>query len=251
MKNSKVFHAISKREGNESCMKSDSKVVLITGANRGLGLAIGGTLDRNDYTVVKGVRNIKDSSDNQIYIDVSELDKIKPLIDKIIERYGHIDVLINNAGIYKDDPRKGFGDIFMLDHNLLEYTMKVNYLGPYELVHLILPYMISQGYGRIINISSGMGRLSEFDAYSYAYRSSKLLLNTITISFGKLFSNMSEDIAIASLCPGWIRTDMGTDNGPVESEIPAKYVLELLQKEKMEINGKFFRNGVQLDWSKK
>lgn len=159
--------------------------------------------------------------------------------------------MINNAGVYLDDPRIGYGDIMALEQDILEYTLKVNYLGSFALIQNIVPSMIEQGYGRVLNISSGMGRLNEFNEYSYAYRTSKLLLNTLSISYSKVFREMQKDIAIASVCPGWLKTDMGTEQGLLDPDIVAKNIVKILNKDKEEINGKFIRGEIELDWYRK
>lgn len=204
------------------------KVVLITGANRGLGLSISKRLSEKGYSVINGIRGIDNKIENAVYIEMIDIDGIKQTVNKIFEKYSHIDILINNAGVYIDDPRKGFGNLLRLNQDILEYTLKVNYIGLFTLINLIVPKMLEQGYGRIVNISSGMGRLYEFDEYSYAYRASKLLMNTLSISYGKMFEELEKDIAITSVCPGWLKTDMGTSQGVLDPEFVAANIVKIL-----------------------
>ncbi|WP_222850452.1 SDR family NAD(P)-dependent oxidoreductase [Paenibacillus tengchongensis] len=226
----------------------EGKVVLVTGANRGLGLELVKSLVEKGHIVIGGVRGKSLIPCDSVELELTDLSQVKDSINTVIERYGQIDVLINNAGIYLDDPRKNFGNITMLTPDDLEQTLQVNYLAPYTLINNTMPFMIAQGYGRIINISSGMGRISEFDEYSYAYRASKLLLNTLTISLGKYFSTIEQDIAITSVCPGWIKTDMGTMSALDLPSKPVHFMERLFALNKQDINGKFFRNDSELNW---
>lgn len=233
-------------------LKYNNKIVLITGANRGLGLEIAKKLSDKGYRVIGIVRKYISSLPFEQYeLDLNNVGEIKNVVNCIIQKYIKIDILINNAGIYLDDPRKKYMDISDLSLDVLVDTFKVNYYAEFELIKNILPLLINNSYGRIINISSGMGRLEDFDEVSYAYRASKLLINTLTITYGKYLEKLKDDVAIASVCPGWIRTDMGTEKAPDLPENAADFIIRLLECRKETINGKFLRNGFKLNWVSK
>lgn len=232
-------------------MNYENKVVLITGANRGLGLEIAKAFDKDKFTIVASCRqNIIDGFNSEI-IDLQTPNSISNGVGKIIKKYKRIDILINNAAVYIDDPRKKHTTILELKPEELKETIDVNYIGHYHLISEVIKHQVKNSYGRIINISSGMGRLSEFDEYSYAYRASKLLINTMTISFGKLFDSILDDISITSVCPGWVKTEMGGNNAQIEASFAAKYIADLASRSKEEINGKFMRYDTELNWEYK
>ncbi|WP_270997336.1 SDR family NAD(P)-dependent oxidoreductase [Listeria seeligeri] len=153
----------------------------------------------------------------------------------------------------QDDPRKdkSTGKIDKIDVKLLTRTIQTNYLGAYSLSQKIINLQEDNEFLRIINISSGMGRLSEISEYAYAYSVSKLLLNTLTIAYSNVFSVIPKDFAIASICPGWVKTDMGTEDGMVDSKVAAEYICSIIDKKKEDINGRFLRYEEELDWQKK
>ncbi|MBO4347252.1 MAG: SDR family NAD(P)-dependent oxidoreductase [Lachnospiraceae bacterium] len=229
------------------------KNVLITGYSRGLGYCIAKELSRQDVSLIGVSASLRDCEfDIDRYrVDFRKPDEVEEFAKRITQKYSHIDVLINNAGIYIDDPR--ITDFFIrnINYDIISDTVNVNYYAAYILIRHIIEKQIENGYGRIINISSGMGRLGEFDEYSYAYRLSKLMSNTLTISYSELLKKMDCDVSIMSVCPGWIRTDMGTPNAPDSPEKAAGYIANLYKGEKRDTNGYFFRNGDVLSWMKK
>jgi NAD(P)-dependent dehydrogenase (short-subunit alcohol dehydrogenase family) len=151
-------------------------------------------------------------------------------------------VLINNAGVYLDEGLK----LSEEDSAILEKTMRTNLLGPFNLIHSFLPLMKKNNYGRIVNVSSGYGQMDEMD-YSGAgsYKLSKLALNGLTRI---LASEVSGNIKINAVCPGWVRTDMGGPNAPRSAEEAAQSILWLAELEEDGPSGGFFRNGQQISW---
>lgn len=227
--------------------------ILITGTNRGLGKSLVQTLETNNlYNVFSLSRTgeISSRTINHFKIDLRHPETIRTLLDNTL----YFDVLINNAGVYLDDPRKDVTkDINTIELNTILETYNVNFLSSFELVRVFYEQFLSNNrtFGRIINISSGMGRLSELNDKSFAYSSSKLLLNSVTIAYSKIFSTMCEDIGIASVCPGWVRTDMGTAQGVITPDKAADYIVSTINLSKKDFNGKFLRYGENLKWSEK
>lgn len=229
------------------------KNILITGYSRGLGYNIARYMSGDDVHLIGISREFRqcEFTIEKYEVDLSVSSNVEKIIDLVHEKYVSIDVLINNAGIYIDNPRFKEYTIFDLDYEKLSKTISVNYYAPFILTQKILTKQIEQGYGRIINVSSGMGRMSEFDKYSYAYRLSKLMLNSLVVTYGKALNELDVDVSIMSVCPGWIKTDMGTDDAPDSPDKSAKYIASLYKKSKSETNGMFLRNGEILSWMKK
>lgn len=234
------------------------KNVLITGTDRGLGKALVNIFRKSSLYNVYSLSRSRNKSNSESDLSHFTFDLNVPNeLRKNFPNNISIDILINNAAVYIDDPRKqsikSINNIQNITLDTIQETFNVNYFSPLELIKIFYEGFQKEEkkFGRIINISSGMGRLDEINTESYAYSSSKLLLNTTTIVYSKIFSELKEDIAIASICPGWLKTDMGTKNGLINPEIAAEYILESLQLTKSEFNGKFLRYGENLDWSTK
>jgi NAD(P)-dependent dehydrogenase (short-subunit alcohol dehydrogenase family) len=127
-------------------------------------------------------------------------------------------------------------------------ALDVNLVAPTLLVKGHVPAMLRRSRGRLVNISSGMGRLLDADGASFAYRASKLALNCLTLSVAQHFAAASGDLAAFSFCPNWIRMGMGTDQAPGEAEPAAQAVVDLLQLAPELTNGRFFRHCRELGW---
>ncbi len=229
------------------------KNVLITGTDRGLGKVLVNTFWESSLYNVYSLSRTEGNSELALSHFTFDLN-VPNLLRKNFPNDISIDILINNAAVYLDDPRKqSIEHIQNIRLDTLQKTFNINYFSSLELIKIFYEQFRKEGkkFGRIVNISSGMGRLSEINNISYAYSTSKLLLNTTTIAYSKIFSELEEDIGIASICPGWLKTDMGTENGIVTPEAAAIYIIDSLQLSKSEFNGKFLRYGETLSWSKK
>ena len=201
---------------------SDKRVAVVTGANRGIGLEICRQLGkRGDIHVVltsrdepKGRSAAKklaaDGADVEFRpLDVTKERSVKALADFIGTVQDRCDILVNNAGILAD-PR---GSRF-LDSKVKTYreTLDVNLFGALMLAQALVPLMRKNRYGRIVNVSSGMGQLSDMDIGSPAYRISKAALNALT---GILAAELKgSGVLVNSMSPGWVRTDMGGPDAP-------------------------------------
>lgn len=237
------------------------KVALVTGANRGIGLAIVKQLLSEGVFVYASTRDISSYPLTEIpllyaqnlraeFLDVSDRQSIRELSRLILQRHGGIDILVNNAGVYLDDPRKtSYESITDIDLSVFDLSMKINVSGPLTLISEFLPTMKERNYGRIVNISSGMGRFDDMNMEGPFYRISKAALNALT----KVVSSDVEgyDILVNSVCPGWVRTDMGGENAAI---IPADAAIDIVWACLLPSDGPsglFFRNRRILDWCKK
>lgn len=235
------------------------KIAVITGASRGLGYATSEALARMGYKVVMAMRNpdkaqeqinklkMKDLDVTAMKLDVANEKSIETFATQVMREMGAVDVLVNNAGIFIDDEDGGNNSVFKTKSTTIQKTFTTNTLGPFLLIQKLLPMMIDGGYGRIVNVSSGMGQLSEMNQGYAAYRISKTGVNVVT----KVFSQEVEgkgDILINSVCPGWVKTDMGGKGAARTIEQGIKGIVWAATLPKGGPNGGFFRDGERLDW---
>ena len=230
------------------------RLALVTGGNRGIGFEICRGLGTQGLAVVLGARDAskgkaaaKELQDGGMDVEFHRLDitscrSIRACVAAVADKRGRIDVLVNNAGIMID-PR---GSRF-LDSKLDTYrdTIETNLYGPLQLAQAVVPLMKAHRYGRIVNLSSGLGQLAEMGAGTPAYRVSKTALNALTrILAAEL---RSDGILVNSVCPGWVATDMGGSGGrPVEDG--AASVMWAVRLPDDGPTGGLFRDGRRIDW---
>ncbi|WP_267242647.1 SDR family NAD(P)-dependent oxidoreductase [Streptomyces sp. PR69] len=218
---------------------------LVTGVSRGLGAHLCRALKAAGYRVLGA--GLATSPQNDALDDYQVVDLREPLADGLFAAED-IDVLVNNAGVYLDDPRRGYGDLFSLSPHDLRDTFEVNLFGTAQLVLKCAPRMLARGSGRIVCVSSGMGRLQDADGASFAYRSSKLAVNSLVLAVARHFSAGSKDLSAFSYCPGWVRTDMGMESAPHDPAPAADDLVRLLSIPAARSNGRFFRGLSELGW---
>lgn len=233
---------------------SPKQIALVTGANRGIGLEISSELAKRGIYVIMGsrdkskgeaaVQKIKKHHDNVewISLDVSDPASIEQACAAVISKFGGVDILVNNAGILIDGNDNGFGTPV----ETLEKTFRTNTVGPFLLCQKLIPSMVKRGGGRVINISSGLGQLSESSGGYPSYRLSKTALNAVT----RLFSVEANHpkIFVNSMCPGWVRTDMGGANAARSIEKGAETAVWLATEPGLTMTGQFFRDKEIIDW---
>jgi len=217
---------------------SGVKLALVSGANRGIGLEVARSLARDGYRVLAGTRSL-DAMGEVGGLDITpvELDVTDP---ESIARipFEPLEVLVNNAGIYPP------GRASAIDFDVAEETWQVNALGAWRLAVAAIPHM---GRGaRIVNVSSGAGSLESMDATYPAYNVSKAAMNAIT---RVLADDLRADgILVNSVCPGWVRTDMGGASASRSVEEGAASVLWAARLGPDGPTGGFFRDGKALAW---
>ncbi len=194
---------------------SEPRVAVVTGANRGIGLEICRQLAQEGiYTILtsrdeaKGQAARQELADAGLDIgyhqlDVTDPESIQRLAAYIKKEHGRLDILVNNAGIAID---KGTG-VLHTDLETLRQTMETNLYGPLRLCQALVPLMRRQNCGRIVNLSSSMGQLSGMGSEAPSYRMSKTALNALTRILATYLEGTG--ILVNSMCPGWVRTDMG------------------------------------------
>ena len=194
---------------------AEQRIALVTGGNRGIGLEICRQLAKLGIRVLLGSRDSAkgttaagELSTAKLPVEARELDvaddqSILDCMDWIRRDVGRLDILVNNAGIMvedeDDDPEE--------ELRIVRETMQTNVYGPLLLSRLAIPIMKSRRYGRIVNLSSGMGSLTEMGPGYIAYRMSKAGINVVTRVLAAEVEGMG--ILVNSADPGWVKTDMG------------------------------------------
>jgi len=235
-------------------MEKHNKVALVTGGNRGIGYELVRQLAMDGFKVILTSRNSETGHAaaqklQEYYLDVSFMimdinnqTSIRQAAATVSEQYGRLDVLINNAGIYLDENKK----LVNMDPSDLEKTITTNFFGAYHVIRSFMPLMEQQAYGRIINISSEYGAMSEMSSRGVgAYKLSKLILNGLT----QLIAAESEnDIKINAVDPGWVSSDMGGSSAPRTPEQAARSILWLATIGPEGPSGGFFKDRKQIEW---
>jgi len=235
-------------------MNNHEAVVAVTGGNRGIGYEICQQLSQRGARVVLTARSAKAgntalaklgaNSKNVLFhpLDVTSTESIHSLRDFIEKTFARLDVLINNAGILPDDDASGL----KVDLATVRATLETNSLAPLHLCQIFAPLLKRSRDGRIVNMSSGMGALSEMAADHAAYRISKAALNAVT---GILSAELHADrIAVNSMCPGWVRTDMGGPNAQRSVAQGADTAVWLALDAPQDLTGKFLRDRKVIPW---
>ena len=232
-------------------MSQEKRIAVITGSSRGLGLATAKALAQMDYLVIvtartqagvdDGLLQIGKSADGHV-LDVSSDDFVAAFYDWLGRTHGHASVLVNNAGRAYWQSGHGVTDT---PAALLAEAFNNNSVSAYRMIQHALPAMNSQGWGRIVNISSGMGQLSEMGGGSVAYRISKTAMNAITRIAS---AEAKPNVKINSICPGWVRTDMGGASAPRSLEQGASGVVWAATLPDNGPTGGFFRDGKAIAW---
>jgi NAD(P)-dependent dehydrogenase (short-subunit alcohol dehydrogenase family) len=228
------------------------RVALVSGANRGIGREVAAQLAALGYHVVVGSRDLKkgeeaasEIGDDAVacQLDVRDEESISRCIARIAAEYGRLDVLVNNAGITGGGWSTSAVDV---DLGQVRSTLDTNFYGAWRLAQEALPLMRRNGYGRIVNLSSGMGQLSDMGGHSPAYRVSKTALNALTRILTAELED--ENVLVNSCCPGWVRSDMGGPNAPRSLEEGADTAVWLATLPDEGPRGGFFRDRQPIPW---
>jgi NAD(P)-dependent dehydrogenase (short-subunit alcohol dehydrogenase family) len=228
-------------------------IVVVTGANRGIGFEISRQLAKRGAQVILNARKpdvgkaaVKKMAAQNLTVQFQSLDvtsskSIVALREFLRRAYGRLDVLINNAGIIA----KGDAPGLEVDMDTVRETLETNALGPLHLSQILAPLLQRSKHARIVNISSGMGAFSEMEGDYAAYRISKTALNAVTAI---LAAELRERVAVNAACPGWVKTDMGGRNADRDvtegADTPVWLALDAPQR----LTGKFLRDRKVISW---
>ena len=223
----------------------------MSGANRGIGREVARQLAEQGYTVVVGSRDLAKGEATAVelgdaavatQLDVRDEASVREAVSFVEREFGRLDVLVNNAGI-----TDGWsGTAAEPDFEKVREILDTNLFGSWRLAKATLPLMRRIGYGRIVNVSSGMGQLSDMSGRSPGYRVSKTGLNALTRMLTAELED--ENILVNSVCPGWVRTDMGGQNARRSVEEGADTPVWLATLPDGGPRGGFFRDRKPIPW---
>lgn len=240
--------------------KSNGKVALITGADRGIGFETAKELGLKGFTVLIGSRNKErgqkavsklkglDINADTLQIDVTKRTTIQNARDQIDKTYHKLDVLVNNAGIALADD--------MLPSNVsdevLRKTFDTNFFGSFAVTQIMLPLIKKSAAGRIVSLSSSVGSLDwqshpiEGAPINPAYAASKNGVNALTVMFARELANTN--IKVNAADPGWTATDLNGFNAPRSVEEGAKIVIKLATLPDDGPSGQFVSESGTVNW---
>lgn len=230
------------------------RVALVTGANRGIGFEICRQLGAAGYTIVltardaeRGARAVETLRHEGLEahfhaLDVTVPDDARQVADFVTGELGRLDALINNAGI-AIDPRES---LELVDLDVMRRTLETNLVGALRCCQTFLPLMRKQGYGRIVNVSSGRGSFSRLAAGGPCYRISKTALNALTVI---LADELKEtNILVNAMTPGWARTRLGGIKAPRSASEGAEAAVWLATLPDDGPRGRFFKDREEFPW---
>lgn len=229
-----------------------NQYALVTGGNKGIGFAICQGLLAAGFDVILAARSLdkakaaiaqlQTSQVHPLVLDVADDNSIHHAVEQVRREFSHLDVLINNAGVYPDQSV----NILTISRDLLEQAINTNTFGPIRVVQAFLPLLEKASAARVINVSSGYGALDGLSADVPSYCLSKLALNGATIMLADALR--SQDIAVYAMCPGWVRTDMGGTSAPRAPEQGADTAIWLATEASPSLSGKFFRDRQEISY---
>lgn len=223
----------------------EGQVALVTGANRGLGREIAERLHDLGATVFAATRSITHDVPEEwthLLVDVTQEGDVSQAADDVFSAAGRLDIVVNNAAVSGGD-----GDIVAESMDDVDRTLSTNLRGPMLVCKHTVPLLLQDEGGRIVNVSSGMGALNEEQSGgSPAYRVSKSGLNGLTKYLDGEYGD--EGLIANSVCPGWVRTEMGGEEADRSVERGAETPVWLSRFETGAPSGYFWRDKAVIDW---
>ncbi len=247
-----------------------ARVALVTGGNRGIGLATCRALAKKGLRVLLTARDEAELrhakarlAAEDLKVDTIELDVTDPRMtdhtkgenidgsfigDWVKRKYGRLDVLINNAGVVPDQATHGetSDTILVTPKAAFELGMATHFYGPLALCRSFVPMMRAQNYGRIVNVSTGMARLTDMNSGWPAYRVSKVAINTLTRILSEELKGTN--VLVNSASPGWVKTRMGGEGANLTPEQGADTIVWLATEAPRNLTGKFLRDRQEIPW---
>lgn len=232
--------------------QSQGTYALVTGGNKGIGFAICQGLLAAGFEVILAARSRdkakaaaeqlpSPSSVRVVELDVTDDQSIHRAVAQLSQELHHLDVLVNNAGIYQDEGV----NILTVSRDRLNLAMNTNAFGPIRVTQALLPLLEKAPAAQVINVSSGYGELNSLSADVPSYCLSKLALNGATIM---LADALPKSIAVYAMCPGWVRTDMGGTTATRSPEQGADTAIWLATEASANLSGKYFRDRREISY---
>ena len=242
------------------------KIALITGANKGIGFETARQLGKQGVSIIAASRNKErgiaaveklhtEGIDAEfLQLDVDNDAEIQFAFEFIQNKYGKLDILINNAGIQVEHGDWGVNNTPTISEKALRETFDTNFFQVVKLTNTLLPLIRKSEAGRIVNLSSILGSLTLhsdpsspiYNSKLFAYDTSKTALNSYTIHLAAALQDTP--IKVNSAHPGWVKTDLGSDAAPMEVEDGAKTSVALALLEADGPTGKYIHLGQELPW---
>jgi NAD(P)-dependent dehydrogenase (short-subunit alcohol dehydrogenase family) len=243
------------------------KVALITGSYKGIGFETAKQLGHNDFIVIVSARKGKKAEEAAeklkadgveaycVKLDITDEKEIDKAYKFILEHFGKLDVLVNNAGIQLDNDKfGGTNTVETVSHKILKETFESNFFGVVSLTQKLLPLIVKAEQGRIVNVSSFMGSLTIhadknspiYRVKPFAYDASKTALNQFTVHLAAALDNTT--VKVNSAHPGWVKTDLGGEHAPMEVEEGAKTIVDLCLIDENGPSGQYIHLGNQIPW---
>ena len=238
-------------------MAKEKRIALVTGANKGIGFEVARDLARKGFHVFLGARDAeageaaaeklrKEGEEDYgeitvLKIDVSKPDSIWRAAEEFSRKSDRLDTLVNNAGILLDDDK----DVLAVTPETFETTLRTNTLGALLVSQAFVPFLKKSDAPRIVNVSSGGGQLTDgADGWAPAYCISKTALNGVTSQLAAALPKF----AVNSVCPGWVRTNMGGPNASRSVGEGATGIVWLAADAPQNQTSKFFRDRKVIPW---
>lgn len=226
----------------------NSPVALITGATRGIGFAAAKQLTALGAKVIIASRDLsraqkaaEELGTDSVQVDITDDASLKASAEALAERYGHLDILVNNSAILIDH----YESITDLKPQTLNHTFDTNVTGTLRATLAFLHLLKKSEEPRIINLSSGAGQLNgEPMPWAPAYSISKTALNMLT----QQLTAALPDIMVNSMCPGWCRTEMGGEEAPLTAEQGADTIVWLATEAPHTLRGGFVKERKVIAW---
>lgn len=223
---------------------------MVTGGNRGIGFAIAAGLLKLGHKVLLVARDEEDAEQacaelngdvHPIVMDITAQAGMEDALTRAVAVYGNVDILINNAGVMHSD------ELADLDPGDWQMAFDVHVKGPAALTKALLPAMLDNNYGRIINVSSGYGSFAEKLQGPPAYAVSKAALNALTVKTAASVPT-GKNVKVNAMCPGWVHTRMGGSSAPLSPEEGADTAIWLASLDEDSPHGMFFRKRKPISW---
>ena len=245
-------------------MAKEKRIALVTGANKGIGFEVARDLARKGFHVFLGARDteageaaaekLRKEGEKEEYgenkrhgaitvlkIDVSKPDSIRRAAEEFSRSTDRLDVLVNNAGILLDDDK----DVLTTTPEIFETTLRTNTLGALLMSQAFVPFLKKSDAPRIVNVSSGGGQLADgADGWAPAYCISKTAMNGVTSQLAAALPKF----AVNSVCPGWVRTDMGGAGATRSVAEGASGIVWLAADAPQSETSKFWRDRKLIPW---